>query len=160
MNDWQMKYKPIMSLMQVDTSLRRRAGEKGMRIKKFIIPLNTRLFYSSPAPNDNTRTKNHASWIWRCLICSSAWNSKCLWHCRIQTLRYEGGPGSSRPWDKRGTRSPKNFFRPFGPEFGLKIRREAAGPPGSCHGSATAFSWVSTRLDESHDSWLIITIQH
>ena len=47
-----MKSKPIKSLMQVDTSLRRRAGKKGMRIKKFLKPLNTRPFYSSPAPND------------------------------------------------------------------------------------------------------------
>ena len=33
----------------------------------------------------------------------------------------------SRPWDLRG-RSPKNFFRPFGPQFDQKISGEP-GPP-------------------------------
>ena len=38
-----------------------------------------------------------------------------------------GGLGRSyRPWDKVGAVS-KNFFRPFGPQFGLKIRGRA-GP--------------------------------
>ena len=40
----------------------------------------------------------------------------------------EGGEGSSRPLNKGG-RSPKKFFRPFGPHFGLKIRG-GVGPPG------------------------------
>ena len=31
------------------------------------------------------------------------------------------------------------FFRPFGPQFGLKIR--GADPPGPSPGSATAFRW-------------------
>ena len=40
-----------------------------------------------------------------------------------------GAPRSSRPLDKGGggERSPKNFFQPFGPEVGLKIRR-GVGP--------------------------------
>ena len=38
-----------------------------------------------------------------------------------------GGGWSSRKWDEGGgRRSLKNFFRPFGPQFGLKIR----GAPG------------------------------
>ena len=53
-------------------------------------------------------------------------------------IRGEGW--SSRPLYKRGVRSPKNFFRPFGPQFALKIR--AARPPGS----ATA----NSVLPESH----------
>jgi len=33
-----------------------------------------------------------------------------------------GGRGSSRPLDKgRGSGLKKTFFRPFGPQFGLKI---------------------------------------
>ena len=40
-----------------------------------------------------------------------------------------GGRGSSRPWDKGEDRSPKNFFRPFGPQFHLKIRGVGGGPP-------------------------------
>ena len=47
---------------------------------------------------------------------------------RIQILRLGGGGGwSSRPLDKGGW-CPKNFFLPFGPLFGLKIRGD--GPPG------------------------------
>ena len=38
-----------------------------------------------------------------------------------------GGERSSRPWDKGGGVVAKNFFPPFGPKFGLKIR----GEPGS-----------------------------
>ena len=30
--------------------------------------------------------------------------------------------GSSRPWDKGGGSLQKKYFRPFGPQFGLKIR--------------------------------------
>ena len=38
--------------------------------------------------------------------------------------------GRSRPSDKeRGMGLPKISFRPFGPQFGLKIRGEAAPPP-------------------------------
>ena len=38
-----------------------------------------------------------------------------------------GGSWSSRPGENGGAVS-KNFFRPFGPQFGLKIR-EMLGPP-------------------------------
>ena len=48
------------------------------------------------------------------------------------------GRGSSRPWDKGEDRSPKNFFRPFGPQFHLKIRGVGSGPPGPSPGSPTA----------------------
>ena len=53
-----------------------------------------------------------------------------------------GGRGrSSRPWDKgggggAGAVTPKKFFRPFKPQFGLKIR--GGGPPGPSPKSATA----------------------
>ena len=40
--------------------------------------------------------------------------------------------GRSRPSDKeRGMGLPKISFRPFGPQFGLKIRGEAPPPPGA-----------------------------
>ena len=38
-----------------------------------------------------------------------------------------------------GGRSPRKIFRPFGPQFGLKIRGEP-GPPGPSPGSVTVFS--------------------
>ena len=38
-----------------------------------------------------------------------------------------GRLGSSRPLEKGGPVS-KKCFRPFGPQFGLKIREEGAGP--------------------------------
>ena len=44
------------------------------------------------------------------------------------------GARSSRPLDKEGG-GPKNFFRPFGHQFGVEIR--GAGPPGPSPGSAT-----------------------
>ena len=50
-----------------------------------------------------------------------------------------GGGGVGHPETEireAGRRSPKNFFRPFGPQFGLKIRG-APGPPGPSPGSAT-----------------------
>ena len=46
--------------------------------------------------------------------------------------KIRGGRGarSSRPFDKGGgAASKKDFFRPFGLQFGLKIRG-GAGPPG------------------------------
>ena len=48
---------------------------------------------------------------------------------------------SCRPGDKVGggggeTVSKQNFFQPFGPQFGLKIRR-TPGPPGPSPGYAT-----------------------
>jgi len=48
-----------------------------------------------------------------------------------------GGPGHPDP-EIRGARSPKNFFRPFRPHFGLKIRGEGSPPrplPWICHGN-------------------------
>ena len=45
----------------------------------------------------------------------------------IQTLRKGGGGGGSLQ------KTQKNFFRPFGPQFGLKIR----GNPGPSPGSVT-----------------------
>ena len=43
-----------------------------------------------------------------------------------------GGVGSSRFWDKGGGPvSKKNFSRPFGPLFGLKLRGHRAPPPPS-----------------------------
>ena len=66
----------------------------------------------------------------------------------VPLMRYSGG---SRPLDGRGSdhpdpeipvsggggRSPKKFFRPFGPHFGRKIRGEP-GPPGPSPGFVTA----------------------
>ena len=51
------------------------------------------------------------------------------------------GARSSRPWDK-GCGLQKDFFRPFGPQFGLKIRG-GPSPPGTSPRSATAIErWV------------------
>ena len=47
-----------------------------------------------------------------------------------------GGGRSSRTWHEVGGRSPKNMFRLFRPQFGLKIRG-GPGPPGPSPGSAT-----------------------
>ena len=38
------------------------------------------------------------------------------------------GGGSSRPLDKRWACLQKNFFGPFGPQFGLEIRWGGGGP--------------------------------
>ena len=43
-------------------------------------------------------------------------------------IRGGGGGRSFRPWDKGGEAASKNFFPPFGPQFGLK-RRGARAPP-------------------------------
>ena len=41
-----------------------------------------------------------------------------------------GGGCLGRPLDKWGARSPKNFFRPFGPLFGLNVRgADSPAPP-------------------------------
>ena len=55
---------------------------------------------------------------------------------RIETLWLGGGGGEGQ--------SPKNFFRPFGPHFSLKIRGEGPGHPGPPPGSATAMHRFST----------------
>ena len=46
-----------------------------------------------------------------------------------------GGPGHPAPEIRGGPDLKINFFRPFGPQSGLKIR--GAGPPGPFPGSAT-----------------------
>ena len=55
-------------------------------------------------------------------------------------LEISGVGRSSRPLDKgkwrEGGWSPKFFFRPFGPQFGLKITEGGGGP---LAGSAAAF---------------------
>jgi len=45
----------------------------------------------------------------------------------------KGGPEHPDPEMKGGGQSQKDFFRPFGSEFGLQIR----APPGTSPGSAT-----------------------
>ena len=47
-------------------------------------------------------------------LCSKGTNQ-----CRIQTLR-QGRPGHPDPEIRGSDRSPKNFFRPFGPQFDLR----------------------------------------
>ena len=49
--------------------------------------------------------------------------------------RWGGGGGSHPDTEKRGVVS-KDIFRPFGPQFALKIRG-GAGPPDPSPGSAT-----------------------
>ena len=81
--------------------------------------------------------------------CSSVWHCCCSWASRngrdigqstpcsggSRPLDKGGGGGggrSSRPWDKeRGAVLKKIFFRPFGPQLGLKIRggRAPRAPP-------------------------------
>ena len=51
-------------------------------------------------------------------------------------IREGGGGGLSRPLEKGGLQ--KNFFRSFGPQFGLKIR--GCGPPGP-------LPWIHHRND-------------
>ena len=41
-----------------------------------------------------------------------------------------GGKRSLRPLDRRGGGLPKKYFRPFRPQFGLKIKGEGGGAPG------------------------------
>ena len=50
-----------------------------------------------------------------------------------------GGGRSYRALDTWGAWSPKKFFRPFGPQFDLKVREGGRlYPPGPSRGSATA----------------------
>ena len=69
----------------------------------------------------------------------------------MQRHRYDRAnfSAASRPWDKGGGgghpdpeicrgQSPKHFFRPFGPQFGLKMR----GAPGLSPRSAAEFDWL------------------
>ena len=66
-------------------------------------------------------------------------------------IRWGGGGGSSRPWDK-GRGVSKIFFRLFGPQFGLKIRGAGPGPsPESAtdlHSFTSTFSYTETK--DSH----------
>ena len=41
-------------------------------------------------------------------------------------IRGGGGGGGAAPGDRGGGRSPPKFFRPSGPQFGLKIREGSA----------------------------------
>ena len=45
-------------------------------------------------------------------------------------LQISRGARSSRPWDKGGGGLQKDFFRPFGPQFGLKIKGDRPPSPG------------------------------
>ena len=52
-------------------------------------------------------------------------------------LQIRGGGGVGGGGEKRRAQSQKKLFRPFGPQFGLKIRGWGAGPLGPSPGSAT-----------------------
>ena len=58
-----------------------------------------------------------------------------MWSVADPDLQIRGRGGHPDPEIKGGGWSQKNLFRPFGPQFGLKIRG-AAGPPGTSPGSA------------------------
>ena len=79
---------------------------------------------------------------------SSYWGGKALIQTDIQNINRKGQSTSytvisfcstglfsagSKPWDKEGPGLPKKMFRPFGPQFGPKIRWEGGGgrPPRS-----------------------------
>ena len=81
--------------------------------------------------------------FWRIVDFENAYNSLTKFcfiaHNRIQALSEVGEGRSSRPWDGGGggRGSLPNFFRPLGPQFGLKIRGEPSSP-GPSPSSATA----------------------
>ena len=54
--------------------------------------------------------------------------------CRPADRGGEGGGGASRPGDKGVVRSQKTFFRPFEPQFGLRIRGRGGGGGGNAPG--------------------------
>ena len=54
-------------------------------------------------------------------------------------LQIRGMPSNPDHDIRRGGRSPKKISRPFGPQFGLKIR-EGPVPPGPSPGSATLYN--------------------
>ena len=65
-----------------------------------------------------------------------------------------GGGGGGEAW------SPKNFFWPFGPRFGLKIRGGGRGSPGPSPGSVTEeisvlFNLSCMCFTDSNNSWCI-----
>ena len=83
------------------------------------------------------------------LIFLQSTNKGLTYHSSLEdqslTLMHTFTSAGSRPGEKGGgrgegggRRSKKNFFRHFGPQFGLKIRRRA-GPPGPSLGSATVY---------------------
>ena len=55
---------------------------------------------------------------------------------QIREVGRRGGGGITRPWDNGVAWPQKNFFRPFRPHFGLKIKG-GPGPRGPSPGSAT-----------------------
>ena len=72
----------------------------------------------------------------------------------LEINKVGGGGGSHPDPEIRGDQSPKNFFQPFGPQFGLKIRG-CLSPPGPSPRSATAGHFSSTQKNiKSHQWWL------
>ena len=65
-------------------------------------------------------------------------------------IRGEGGGGGHPDPQIGGGRSQKNFFRPFGSQFDLKIR----GPPGPSPGSAAEMS-LPRNTEENRLPWLL-----
>ena len=78
---------------------------------------------------------------------------KLLGRCNVPAsadpdLQIRGGGGGHPDPDIRGMgRSKKIFFRPFGPQFGPKIR--GGGPPGPllwiCHWSVKTFGCIQVK---------------
>ena len=66
----------------------------------------------------------------------------------------KGETQSSIPWDKGRARYEIFFFRPFGPQFGLKIRGSPPPPPPP-HGSATGSACTSLSGGREEVSWSI-----
>ena len=59
-------------------------------------------------------------------------------------LQIREGGRSSRPWDKGGARTQENFFRPFGPQFGLKVGGASLLDP-PLTGVLLESSWLHTK---------------
>ena len=57
-----------------------------------------------------------------------------------------GGGGHPDPEIRGGPASQKNFFWPFRPHFGLKIRGGGPAPPGPSPGSATVMIGENFRI--------------
>ena len=57
------------------------------------------------------------------------------YQCRIQTLGGGGPVIQTLKYGEGGGPPPKKIFRPFGPQFGLKIRLGPGPSPGSATGS-------------------------
>ena len=71
---------------------------------------------------------------------ASSVNSDTEWEIQVLCWKTtKQASGGSRPSDKRREGGLKNTFRPFGPQFGLRIRgRGDPGPQVPSPGSATA----------------------